>query len=308
MSKSFEINVHNRYTNKKEIEKIYGDSFVRFAYDSLLGKMLGKIISSRALSRLYGLTQDTNFSGRKTEKFIHDFSIEIDDYEPGSLKDENIKKSYKTFNEFFIRKFKENLRPFVPKGNQLAAFAEARYFGHPAVNDELKLPVKGKYIKALDLIGDKELAADFVGGPFLIARLCPVDYHRYHYPDSGVTKKSFTIQGEFHSVNPLALNLKQDILINNERRVSILETKNFGKLAYIEVGATCVGKIIQSFNEDEPFEKGDEKGYFLFGGSTVIVCGEPGRWLPSADILKNTAQGIETYLHLGDEVGISVES
>lgn len=303
MSKDFQINIHNRYTNKIELEKIYGDGFVRFAYDSYIGKLLGKIISSRTLSKLYGLTQDTDYSGKKTEKFIQDFSIKKEDYEKGSFQEEKMEKSYKTFNEFFIRKFKKGLRPFVNENTKLAAFSEARYFGHAAITDDLKVPVKGNLIKALDLIGDQDLAKDFAGGPFLIARLCPVDYHRYHYPDSGKTIKSFTIKGEFHSVNPLALKFKQDILIKNERRVSILETDNFGKLAYIEVGATCVGKIIQSFDEEKSFERGDEKGYFLFGGSTVIVYGEPGKWTPSADILENTAQGIETYIHLGDGVG-----
>ena len=157
-------------------------------------------------------------------------------------------------------------------------------------------------LKAVDLIGNQELAKDFVGGPLMIARLCPVDYHRYHYPDNGMTTKSYSIHGDYHSVNPLALKYRGDIFIKNERRVSILDTEKFGKLAYIEVGATCVGKIVQSFDESKPFKKGDQKGYFLFGGSTVIVCGEKGKWQPSLDMMENTKLGIETYIKLGDEV------
>ena len=153
-----------------------------------------------------------------------------------------------------------------------------------------------------------ELAKEFDGGAFLIARLCPVDYHRYHYPDNGKTIKAFQIKGNYHSVNPLALKYRPDIFMKNERRVSILETENFGKLAYIEVGATCVGKIVQSFDESLPFKRGDEKGYFLFGGSTVIVYGQKGRWVPSPDIIKNTELGIETYIHLGDTVGVRSEN
>ena len=90
----------------------------------------------------------------------------------------------------------------------------------------------------------------------------------------------------------------------NERRASILETEKFGKLAYIEVGAAMVGKIIQSHDEATPHSKGDEKGYFLFGGSTVILLGEKGKWSPSEDILANTEVGLETYLHLGEEVAL----
>jgi phosphatidylserine decarboxylase len=105
-------------------------------------------------------------------------------------------------------------------------------------------------------------------------------------------------------VNPLALNSKEDILITNERHVTILETKNFGKIAYIEVGAICVGKIIQSkpLDKGRAFLKGEEKGYFLFGGSTVIIVGEKGKWKPSNDIIQNTKNKMETYLHLGTTV------
>src|SRR5690606_18415701 len=113
-----------------------------------------------------------------------------------------------------------------------------------------------------------------------------------------------TVAGQFHSVNPMALKIKEDIFIANERRVSILETENFGKLAYIEVGAICVGKIVQSFDETKSFKRGDEKGYFLFGGSTVIVLGQAGKWAPSDDIIRNTQKGMETYIQLGDEVAL----
>ena len=114
------------------------------------------------------------------------------------------------------------------------------------------------------------------------------------------------ISGDYFSVNPLALRFKGDIFIKNERRVSILETKNFGKLAYIEVGATCVGKINQSFDEENSFNRGDEKGYFLFGASTVVVIGEPGKWKVSEDIVKNSNNNIETYIKIGDTIALKV--
>lgn len=281
---------------------------VRFAYGNRVGKSLGRLIASRSLSRLYGVTQDMKYSSRKIAKFMDNFQIRRDDYQKGSYQDRPIEKSYKNFNEFFIRKFKPGVREFVANPNELAAFSEARYFGHRSIHNGLKVPVKGAMLNALDLLGDNELAKEFDGGAFLIARLCPVDYHRYHYPDNGKTIKAFQIKGNYHSVNPLALKYRPDIFMKNERRVSILETENFGKLAYIEVGATCVGKIVQSFDESLPFKRGDEKGYFLFGGSTVIVYGQKGRWVPSPDIIKNTELGIETYIHLGDTVGVRSEN
>lgn len=302
MSQGFEIQVFNRYRNEIEIEKVYGDASIKFAYGNPFGRLLGPVIASKWFSKLYGQSQDSLKSAQKVAPFIQNFHIQIDQFEKGSLNENPIETSYKSFNEFFIRKFKSGQRPFTQNSREMGAFAEARYFGHTAMTDELTIPVKGSMLRAVDLIGDKALAEDFIGGPLMVARLCPVDYHRYHYPDDGRTVKAFSVPGDLHSVNPLALKYRQDIFIKNERRVAILETAHFGKLAYIEVGATCVGKIVQSFEESKPFRKGDEKGYFLFGGSTVVLCGEKGRWTPSADMLKNTAAGIETYIQLGDVV------
>jgi len=308
MSQGFEIQVFNRREKKMDIEKVYGDGAVKFAYGNPIGRLLGSFIASKMLSRLYGQTQDSAKSGQKVAPFIKNFHIPIEQYQKGSIKENPIETSYRSFNEFFIRKFQEGQRTFTTKPQEMGAFAEARYFAHASMTDELNIPVKGSMLCAVDLIADAELAKDFIGGPLMIARLCPVDYHRYHYPDDGKTLKSFTVPGDLHSVNPLALKFRQDIFIKNERRVSILETEHVGKLAYIEVGATCVGKIVQTFDESKPFQKGDEKGYFLFGGSTVVLCGEKGKWLPSQDILDNTKQGIETYIQLGDVVAQALAS
>jgi len=307
MNQGFEIQVFNRYENRMDIEKVYGDGMVKFAYGNPIGRLLGPMIASKMLSKLYGKSQDSLKSGQKVAPFIKNFDISIDQYEKGSFKENPIETSYQSFNDFFIRKFKDGQRTFTEKDDDMGAFAEARYFGHACMTDDLTIPVKGAMLRAVDLIGDAELAKDFIGGPLMIARLCPVDYHRYHYPDDGKTLQSFTISGDLHSVNPLALKYRQDIFIKNERRVSILETKHFGKLAYIEVGATCVGKIVQSFDASKPFKKGAEKGYFLFGGSTVVLCGEKGKWAPSDDMLEHTKAGIETYIQLGDAVATATK-
>ncbi len=302
MSQGFEIQVYNRYTSQIEIEKVYGDGMVKFAYGNPLGRLLGSVIASKMVSRWYGTMQDSPKSAQKVAPFIKNFNIPIEQYQKGSYPDNPIESSYQSFNEFFIRQFRDGQRTFTTNEHEMGACSEARYFGHERMTDELTIPVKGSMLRAVDLIGDAALAQDFVGGPLMVARLCPVDYHRYHYPDAGKTLQAFSIAGDLHSVNPLALKYRQDIFIKNERRVAILDTEHFGKLAYIEVGATMVGKIVQSFDESKSFHKGDEKGYFLFGGSTVVVCGEAGKWSPASDMLEHTKQGIETYIHLGDVV------
>jgi len=301
-----EITYYNRKSAQKEVELVYGDAFIRFLYCSVMGQRIGGLLTNKYISKIYGSYQDLGLSHRKVKPFIEKFQIPIEDYEPGTRPSADPRDTYKNFNEFFIRKFKRGKRPFVSDPSQLAAFSEARYVGFEAVEEKKTYPVKGNYLLAKDLIGNEQVAKIFEGGPLLIARLCPVDYHRYHYPDNGKVLDHFRVPGVYDSVNPLALRYKNQIFIKNERYVSILQTENFGRLAYIEVGAICVGKIVQSHRWNKPFSRGEEKGYFLFGGSTVIVLGEKGLWKPSEDILKNTAEGIETYVQLGDEIGTRI--
>lgn len=299
-----EIKYFNRVTGQQETELVYGDKFIRFLYTSVAGQKIGSLVTNKYFSKAYGALQDLPSSHRKVRPFIEKFNIPIDDYERGSRPSVDQKDSYRTFNEFFIRKFRLGKRSFVTETNRMPAFAEARYVGFEAIEEKRLYPVKGNYLLAKDLVGNEQVAKIFEGGPLLIARLCPVDYHRYHYPDSGKVLDNFRMPGAYDSVNPLALKYKNQIFIQNERHVSILQTENFGRLAYIEVGAICVGKIVQTHRWNKNFLRGEEKGYFLFGGSTVIVLGEKGAWKPSQDIITNTSNGIETYLHLGQEVAV----
>lgn len=301
-----QIKFFHREHNKIETEKVYGDLLIKLLYKSSSGKFLAPIFANKYLSKVYGVMQNNMLTQLKVPKFVTNFDIDLEDYLPGSVKIDNQALSYRNFNEFFIRAFKPGKRLFASGKDLMGAPAEARYYGHEKVTDDLKIPVKGKDLNAQKLLQNEKWQDLFKNGPLLIARLCPVDYHRYHYPDNGKTLDHYQIKGSFHSVNPLALQSKSDILIANERRVSILETQNFGKLAYIEVGAAMVGKIVQSFDESKGFKKGDEKGYFLFGGSTVILLGEEGKWLPSKDILTNTKNNIETYIKLGDMIATAI--
>ncbi len=296
------IKFFSRVTGNLEEEKVYGDASVRFLYESKIGGAISGLLPSKLISQIYGLSQSTTISGHKVPAFVKKFDIDLGEYQAGSLKGKSIEDSYASFNEFFIRKFNDGERSFSDDESTFGAPCEARYFGYNAITDDLSIPVKGNFLKATDLLENDEWGKAFRGGPLFIARLCPVDYHRYHYPLKGKTIDSYSIHGDYDSVNPIALKKKEDIFIKNERRVSILDCGDWGRLAYIEVGAICVGKIVQSHNETHAFHKGSEKGYFLFGGSTVIALGEPGKWGLSSDIIENTKNGIETYIQLGDSI------
>jgi phosphatidylserine decarboxylase len=290
-----EISYWHRDESKIKSDNIYADWFVRWCYENRFGKIfLNYFFSKKNFNILYGLYKSSTFSAKQINKDITDFSVQMDLYENGP---------FRTYSDFFLRKFKPGVRQFPTDNKIMGAFAEGRVLGYKEVSADQKYPVKGTYLDSNKLLGNPKISQDFVGGPIIIIRLCPIDYHHFHFPDTGTITKSYTIGGDYHSVNILALKNKGDIFINNERRITILETENFGKLAYIEVGAMCVGKIIQEDPECINFKKGQLKGHFGFGASTVIVLGEPGKWIPSADILEYSAQNIESYIRLGDQVG-----
>lgn len=276
-------------------EQVYGAAWIRWLYGTWPGRLISALVALPPFSRVYGWFQDRPCSRKKIQPFIEQFQIRMEDFLPEEGASAQV--PYSSFNAFFTRGVAEGARPFAP-GDDFPAPCDARYFAYGALNDAVTVPVKGALFKAGALIGDSEWTDCFENGPGFIARLCPVDYHRYHYPDDGRVLASWRIPGALHSVNPWALAERADIFMINERQVSILETAHFGRLAYVEVGATCVGRIVQT-HFGETFSRGEEKGMFLFGGSTVIVIGEPGRWQPDEVLVQRTREGIETYLKLG---------
>ena len=276
-------------------EQVYGAAWIRWLYGTRPGRLLSALVALPPFSRLYGWFQDRPGSRKKIEPFVAQFQIRMEDFLPEDGASAEV--PYSNFNAFFTRQVKESARPFA-QGLEFPAPCDARYFAYEALNDSVSVPVKGSLFQASALLGDSEWTSCFSEGPGFIARLCPVDYHRYHYPDDGRLLAEWRIPGALHSVNPWALAERADIFMINERQVSILETERFGKLAYVEVGATCVGKIVQT-HFGERFSRGEEKGMFLFGGSTVIVIGEKGRWQIDEDLIERTQRGVETYLKMG---------
>lgn len=291
------IQYFNRVTQKLETEKVYGEEAVAWAYKHRLGFWLTKTMLSKAwVSKVIGAYEDSSFSATKITPFVERYDIPMQDFE---------EQQYKSFNEFFIRKFRPGKRPFNSNPNIFCAGAEARYLAFDNLKLTQEFPVKGFNVSLVDLLQNETLAKEFEGGSFILARLCPVDYHRFHFPCDGEIASHWRVRGELHSVNPVAIQVLPDIFMKNERQIAIFNTPQFGKVAMIEVGALAVGKIVQSgYSPQGPFPhkfvKGDEKGYFLFGGSTVIWLVKKGNFKLSADLLQNTARGIETWIPLGD--------
>jgi phosphatidylserine decarboxylase len=239
------------------------------------------------------LQQNTRRSAKKIEPFIRKHGIDMSEFKPAI---------YRSYAEFFDREFRPGVRTFPSDPTVMGAFGEARYFGWERLDPAQQLPIKGHSLSPARLLGDAQLAKPFEGGPVLLARLSPMDYHHLHYFDDGVTKDRRTLGSRLWTVNWHALQNKPDLLFRNERSIQILETKHFGQAAFVEIGALSVGRIVQVHPLKTPFARGDEKSLFKFGGSAVVVMGRPGAWKPSADILSYTAQNTEVLVQLGDQI------
>ena len=300
------IRFHNRNSNRVENEKIYGGQYVELAYKNAFVFFLTKLLLVRPwLSKMMGAFESSHFSLSKIKPFIEQYQIPMSDYES---------QDYQSFNDFFIRKFKPGRRPFQSSPNIFCAGAEARYLAYENISANTRVKVKGINVSIAELFGTTQeqhaLAQEFDQGTVIIARLCPVDYHRFHFPCNGEVLHQYRVKGVLHSVNPVALTAHPEIFLINERQVCIFTNSLFGDVAMIEVGALGVGKIVQSYADTNyigtKFVKGEEKGYFLFGGSTVIWVLKKGALTLAQDLTTNstsTNEILETWIPLGDTLG-----
>jgi phosphatidylserine decarboxylase len=266
-------------------------------YDSRPHRSAVQWLKSRRLyDWLVAAYQSSAWSARAIEPFISKHHIDMSEFKP---------VIYRSFADFFDRELRPGVRTFPAAPGEMGAFSEARYLAWRTVSRDQNFPVKGHSLGAEKILASADAAAPYAGGPVVLARLSPMDYHHNHYPDDGVTLSNGCVGGALWTVNWHALLNQEDILFRNHRQVSTLDTRNFGRIAFVEVGAMSVGRIQQVHPVDKPFGRGDEKSVFKFGGSAVVVFGQPGAWVPSNDLIENTNKGIETLVRLGDVIARS---
>ena len=286
------ITFFNRYTGEIETEDIYGESFLRWTYETVSGRIALVAAAKRAFfSKWYGWRMDLTKSREKVAPFIKDYGLD-----PAEFLD--APDSYKTFNEFFYRKLKPTAR-LIADGPVFPA--DGRHLAIPDISKTDGVWVKGQQIDILRLLGDTSLAEKFAHGSMLISRLCPVDYHRYHFPVGGDASGATLIPGSLSSVSPIALRKRLAILWENKRVLTQIKTEDLGTVLMIEVGATCVGGIHQTYSPG-PVEAGCDKGYFSFGGSMTIVLFEPEKIQFASDLLEHSAEHREIYAKMGDAI------
>ncbi|KAG5525954.1 hypothetical protein RHGRI_032300 [Rhododendron griersonianum] len=215
---------------------------------------------------------------------------------------------FKTFNEFFIRELKPGARPIacMERDDVAVCGADSRLMAFQNVEDSLRFWIKGQKFSVQGLLGKESSFNAFTNGSLVIFRLAPQDYHRFHFPVSGTIEKFVDIPGCLFTVNPIAVNSKYcNVFTENKRVVSIISTRDFGKVAFVAIGATMVGSITFTKKKGDYVRKGDEFGYFSFGGSTVICVFEKDSIKIDKDLLENSARSLETLVAVGMTLGVS---
>lgn len=288
-----------RKTGELKIENVPGEEFLKFLYYNPFGELpLNLVVKKKFLSEIYGRSMDSLKSKKKVAPFVSEHNINMK---------ESVKSidEFTSFNDFFIRKLREGSREIAQGKNEIASPADGKVLAFENIELKNNFFLKGDKFTLEEFLGDRVLAEKYEGGVFLIIRLAPVDYHRFHFPVDGIIGESKLIEGDYYSVSPHAIKKNFRIYCENKREYAELATENFGNIILSEIGATMVGGIKQTYTPGKDVKKGQEKGYFFFGGSSCILLFEKDKIKIDGDILENTKKGIETKVYMGEKLGIS---
>ena len=265
------------------------------AHSKMVRNTINALFNRQWYCRLYGKWVDRAASQKNVSKFAKNFQIDITEVEKPI-------HQYPNLNAFFSRKLKPGARPFVEDPSIFCSPADGKILVYPQLDERTQLPIKGSYVDISALLTSISDARPFHGGAACIVRLAPYDYHRFHFPVEGRASQPKEIDGRYYLVNPLALSIKPDLFAHNKRTVTYIETEHFGRFAYIEVAGFAVGRIIQT-HAPGAVRRGQEKGYFQFGGSTLVLLFEPDKIIFDQDLIDHTQTNTEVQVQTGTQIG-----
>lgn len=265
---------------------------LRFLYETKLGGVVLSIFVRKPVSDFVGWFMQRRISALWIKKFLKNSHIDMRQYE---------NRKFKSFNDFFTRQIRPECRPVDLEPTHFISPCDCKLTVFP-INEDSTFAIKGGRYTPEQLLRNKELAQAYAGGTLLVFRLTVDDYHRYCYPDSGVKEENVHIHGIYHTVNPIAFR-KHAVFRENTREYTVLHSDNFGDLVIMEVGATLVGRI-SNLHGARRVSRGEEKGHFDFGGSTIVVLVKPNVLRVDQDILRNNAAGCETVIKYGERIGV----
>lgn len=267
------------------------DNFLKNLYGTSIGRKFLKILVNPCISKLGGAFLSTKLSSLLVKPFIKANNIDMSDY---------TERAYASFNDFFTRDLKPGKR-FINRDKEVLISPSDGRVSVYEIDDNMTFNIKDSYYTVESLTHSKKAANYYKGGTCVIIRLCVDNYHRYCYIDNGYKTTNKYIPGVLHTVNPVACEY-YDIYKENSRECSLLHTENFGKVMQIEVGALMVGKIV-NYDQVACIHRGDEKGKFEFGGSTIVLLLKKDAVEIDDDLIENTKNGYETAVKMGERIG-----
>lgn len=291
------IRFFNRYTQQLETESVYGESYLRWTYENPFGRLSLNLLVKRSLfSAWYGWRMDRPSSKARIAPFIDRYGINM-----GECRSEADR--FETFNDFFYRELNDEARPIVSDSRSICLPADGRHLAIPDLSNVERVYVKGQSFDLGSFLGEESLAERFQGGSMVISRLCPVDYHRFHSPVEGQLREFRSVNGPLYSVSPIALRRNVGFLWENKRELAVIDTEDIGRVAFVAIGATCVGRIRMTRSPGDSIAKGEEMGYFAFGGSCVATIFERNAVCLEDDLIEHSARELEVYARMGDRLG-----
>ena len=281
--------------NGNLIERETGqDTFLKKLYTKAMGRFFVRILITRPVTLVCGFFLNRRISATFIKGFIKNNNIDMSQYE---------ERKFKSYNDFFTRRIKEGKRPISDNENALISPSDGNATA-VSISDDTVLSIKGTEYTLAELLRDDNLAQKFSGGTCYIIRLAVDNYHRYCYSCDGKKGQNVKIKGVLHTVNPVAAE-HAPIYKENSREYAVTESEKFGTIIQMEVGALVVGKISNYHFEEYEHKKGEEKGMFQFGGSTIILITQKDKVKPSPDILQNSGEDCETIVKMGEVIGLA---
>jgi phosphatidylserine decarboxylase len=236
-----------------------------FFYQNQLGTKIQSILIQPWVSKVAGWYADRAISTLHIESFIKNYNIDMTQAEVGDP------RRYFSFNDFFTRKLKPHARPIDQQQSSIISPCDGLLYIVPILNPDTEFLVKGKAFDLPTFLSNQKLTQEYYGGSMVVIYLAPQHYHRFHFPLDGVANPPMLINGNLESLNPEIYQLGIQPLTQNERQLVIFKTPQAGKMVIVMVGALCVGRIVTTHSPYQEYKKGDEMGYFSFGGSTIVL-------------------------------------
>jgi phosphatidylserine decarboxylase len=290
------VRYFDRATGRIEEEQRADAFWLHRIYGGGIGsRLLRGLLRRRLVNRWMAWCYDRPASPKRLAAFISRWQIDAQEAERPWTE-------YRTLNDFFARRLRRGARVIDPNPDALLSPADARLLVYPEYPGG-EVPLKGGAFTLAELIGDPGQAARFVGGGLGLFRLAPMDYHRFHFPADGLAEPARTIDGHLDSVSPVALRRDPKLLCTNRRDVVLLKTVAFGEILIVPVGAMAVGTVVETYAAG-PVARGDEQGYFCYGGSSVVLLVQAGRVVFDADLVERSREGLETRVRMGERVGL----